>query len=190
MSTEKVLKLLILVFVCVSVINCKFLTRENSKDKAEAILDLVDKIFIQGHRQFDVKVFGKISSSLADVIDKIGQAINGSFATQLYHYEKFYLEDCEFNRSALILVSKNEILNAIIEHSKLTNVMERSLRFVIYCDVMNFKSIFPYQNNFLHMINGHFTNHMYIIFKSFSQIQLLKTTYFTEKLCSKNQLQL
>lgn len=133
MSAPKVLlKYIILVFVCVhsskclTLINDKLLISSNdaTENIASSIFDMIDKFYVQGHRQFDVRIYGKVTSSLSDVINKVESAKNYNFASRVEYYEEINITNCMFKRSSLIYVSNNDDLEKVMKLSNLINEVE------------------------------------------------------------------
>lgn len=188
----KIFKSLTIILLCVSVSNCKLfkLSIDESKNTASSILDMIDKFFIKGFRQFDIKIYGKISLNLHDVISEVGRGVNENFSVKIYHHQTVNETNCNFQRSALILLSEKKTLEKIIKFSKLTNYFARSLRFLIYCDEWNNNHHSLEIFNFAHLSHGHFVNHMYIVINSKGLINLMTLKYFTESSCYKPKLQI
>lgn len=203
MNAKIILKQLLLISVCLCVIECNLIPtfsnfpknqkmkKTHSESVALAILDLIDKFFLQRHESFHVSIFGKITPEINDILYEIGRRVHESFAVKIRHCHGAEVIYCaDFKMSSVILASDMSTLNEVLKYSKLTNdFLIPYMRFIIYCEKWNksqhFKKI--YRSRVLS--SGRFSFHKYIVTKSNKSYDLLTTKYFTESSCYEEKLE-
>jgi hypothetical protein len=180
--------LLVITFILLTSINCKSLKilQDDTENVASAIFKTIDKFYIQGHRQFRVRIYGEITPHLSDVIDALGRRINDRTPLMIEHHLTVNKKSCIFNMSTVILTSTVETMNAINKLSKLKNRVERSLRFIVYCEEIGDFEM-P-QFNLLMFRKGHMVLHEYFLVNERKSILLLNNRYFTGDTCYKSQM--
>ncbi|KAG5671224.1 hypothetical protein PVAND_001433 [Polypedilum vanderplanki] len=192
----KILILIIILFIFLTPQSCSFQNLENSiqqenkniKSISSALLQVIDKIFIQGNRQFKVRIYGKISSHLSNVIGYLGKKINENFVMKVEHFDDVNNESCKFDSSTLILTSEIALMNRINKCGKLNNFAQISLRFIVYCENWTeYATVLPFMDR-KSLYVGNLANHEYIIKVAKNSIDLMTFKYFSEVACYKVQV--
>jgi hypothetical protein len=190
MNHKAINVLLFFTFAClICCINCQFLKIIQTRTKlvASAIVETIDKFYIQGHRQLRVRIYGEITPHLSDVIEIIGAKVSQQAPLLIEHFPRVSKKNCIFERSAVILVSTTKTLNKIKSLAELNNRGEWSFRFIIYCEDLgsnlpNLKWPAPI------IIRGHMIFHEYFVVNTDHSIKLMTMRFFTMNECSIGQL--
>jgi hypothetical protein len=97
---------------------------------------------------------------------------------------------CKFNKPTVILTSKLQILNDINKCGRLTNILPKNFKFLIYCEesnLINTQLKLP-AFDFTRLQKGHMTLNEYFLIPSRDSVELLTIRYFSESACNKPQL--
>lgn len=82
----------LLIFVLViSLCECLKRNKNLSYAVSRAINDVIDKIYVNKSQQFDVLIFGALSSHLNEVIKGVDKLNSGKFKTEIKHMKIFPL---------------------------------------------------------------------------------------------------
>jgi hypothetical protein len=189
---SKVLNCLFFMFICLNFINCDSLINLQADTHmiTSAVVETIDKLYIQAFRQFKVRIYGEFTSRLRDVIDAVGKRISDRTPLIIEHSQKMNRKTCKFAQSTVILTSKVETLNKINKLATLTNQGERSLRFIVYCEHWDKHVIEKPKFNWMHLLSGHITLHEYFIVHKIDSIDLMTFKSFSEQVCYQPQLAL
>lgn len=75
---------------------------------AEAIVNIIEVFYVQQNISYDLTIFGKITSDMADIISGIGsrQSKRLSFLLEIRHVKHIELSDLTFNQSSIIIADQ------------------------------------------------------------------------------------
>jgi hypothetical protein len=189
MKTSTIILFLSLVIACLCFDNAKERAKKpeiylnvDVHTIASSIVEIIDKFYIQGFRQFRVRIYGEFTPHLRDVINGIGIKINERSPLLIEHFLKVDNKTCTFEQSTVILTSTSETLKEVIKLSMLTNLGERPLRFIGFSEqIHQYDDVFF---DWLGEFDGHMMDHFYFVVNKLKVIGLMKFMYFTEAYCN------
>lgn len=122
-------KVLLIFLLAISSFECYKVNKNSSAAVSRVIDDLVDAIYVNKSQQFDVLIYGALSSHLNEIIKGSNY---GMFKTELKHMKN--TSPPIFNGSSLIFMNKFSDLITLNSSFQLMNKFPARLRFLIYCE--------------------------------------------------------
>lgn len=156
------------------------------KSVSSAIIETIHKFYLEKSEDFDIRIYGEISSHINDVISEIAR--KKKFVSTIKHFPTIDRSNCKFNHSSLILTSTIENVNELNNNANVTNFYPILFKVLFYCEEENLDNLELPAYNFSYIANGHIHLFEYFIVNTDGTVNIYTLRYFTEVECYKLQI--